>query len=426
MRILIERLGLRTTGIILMVVAAALLVIALLVAWNAVARWQAIAALSGAQLARLGGDEQSARRDLREAGDDLPTLPTTVLPGVDLGDESAAGRLESLRARVPARDRHDVDTVLALHRALRGQDAGVEVAGSDATLLTAIRLTAKADAAPAKLTYDADLPPHVAILQAALQRQFRAAWVAGDGEAIRRSAGPLLLMAPTAPDAPRLRLILTALSPTVDASVLHAAGGAIGNLDERLALIRALLRLAPVKTHDQLISLIPPERQLPEEQEAALLGTSTPLDQQVQKVMASPTPAALRALLDRALQAGRTDLAKQVLAKLPADAQQPVLVQLATADGDLDTLIHLLGEQPELQLRISPVVVAGGHAAFHVATASGLVPRTGIQIRLAGKDVDPARLQRLASLVVVDLGATTGALEVRYGQKVVASAQVTP
>jgi hypothetical protein len=426
MRILIERLGLRTTGIILMVLAAALLVIALLIAWNAVARWQAIAALSGAQLARLGGDEPSARRELREAGEDLPTLPATVLPGVDLGDESAAGRLEALRARVPARDRHDVDTVLALHRALRGQDAGVEVAGSDANLLTAIRLTAKADAAPAKVAYDADLPPHVTILHAALQRQFRAAWLAGDGEAIRRSAGPLLLMAPTEPDAPRLRLILTALGPTVDASALHAAGGSIGNLDERLALIRALLRLAPVKAQDQLISLIPPERQLPEEQEAALLGTTTPLEQQVQKVLASPTPAALRALLDRALQAGRTDLAKQLLAKLPADAQQPVLVQLATADGDLDALIHLLGEQPELQLRISPVVVAGGHAAFHLATSSGLVPRTGIQIRLAGKEVDPARLQRLASLVVVDLGATAGALEVRYGQKVVASAQVTP
>jgi hypothetical protein len=426
MRILVERLGLRPTGIILMVLAAGLLVIALLVAWSAVARWQAIAALSAAQLERLGGDEQSARRDLHEAAEDLPTAPETALPGVDLTDEGAAGRLEALRPRVPVRARADVDTVLALSRALRGQDAGVEVAGSDGALLAAIRQTAKADATPAKLAFDADLPPHLAILQAALQRQFRAVWLAGDAEAIRRSAGPLLLMAPGAPDAARLRLILTALGPPGETSVLHSLGGAIANIDERLALIRALLRLAPVKAHDQLISLIPPERQLPEEQEAALLGTSAPLDQQVQKVLATPTPAALRALLDRALQAGRTDLAKQVLAKLPADAQQPVLVQLATADGDLDALVRLLGDQPDLQLCISPVVVAGGHAAFHLATASGLVPRTGVQIRLAGKEVDAARLQRLGSLVIVDVGTTAAALEVRSGQKVVATAQVTP
>ncbi len=142
-------------------------------------------------------------------------------------------------------------------------------------------------------------------------------------------------------------------------------------------------------------------------------------------MLLKPDEDVLRSLLPRAISEGRIDLARPMLALLRADHRPPFAIALAQAEGDLDALVRLGGDAAALQPRITSPLIANGRMAFHLATASGVIPHGAVEVRLDGRVLAPDKITRYGSLVVVELGgATTTPYEVRLADKVVASGRL--
>jgi hypothetical protein len=418
MMALLDRLGARTGGIILLVVAAVLGLLAAWIAYGAINRWQTASSLEDWRLDLLARDDSAAHQDAQDAAATRGDA-AAVLPSIDLASEADAQLLETLAARVPARQREAVRTVAALAAARRGATAA-SAPGTDGVLIAHLQRLGK-DGPPPALELGHDDPPHLATLAVVLARQFQAAWAAGAVDAIRQAAGPLLLLDPRRKEAPALRLILAATDSGYPGPQLAQLITAIPEQGERLALVRQLCRLSSAHTLD-LVKAIPPDKATAEEQQRGLLGSESQLEPLVKKALATPSEPVSEALIPRCLAEGRGDLARQLIALLRADRKPPFELALASAEGDLAAVARLAGDKPELAPRISPPVFADGQFAFHLSTTSGLIPRTPVEVRVKGQPVPAGRIQRFASLVLVHATLAAGdAYEVRLGDRVIGS-----
>jgi hypothetical protein len=425
---LLERIGYRTSGFILLALTAGLALFGAWTIYAAVFRWMAVADLRECQLSILGRDRVAALAAAKDAALAQPHDAVAVLPSLDLARDADLKVLDRLAARARPGQRDTLQAGAGLGLALHGKPVP-SLAGDDGALLAYLAtLAGSTGAAPPTLPGDA--PPHRGILALALLRRFQAAWTGGNAAAIRDAAGPLLLLDPRQPDAGRLRVLLLVLASRPGSIPPNALGAQLASQipegGPRLVLLRQLCRLSPAHLAE-LCANIPADQQSSEERAAGLTATNGRLDDQVKAVLLKPDEDVLRTLLPRALSEGRSDLARPMVALLRGDHRQPYEAPLAQAEGDLDTLVRLGGDATALQPRISVPLIANGRMSFQLACTAGVIPHAEVEVRLDGRVLASDKVTRYGSLVVVELGgATTTPYEVRLAGKVVASGKLGP
>ncbi len=420
---IIDRLGARTSGIILLVAGGILGLSAAWIAYGAINRWLTADSLSDWRLDVLARNTEAARQDARDAADSTRDDATAALPAIDLASDTGAKTLETLTARVPSRQRAAVQTVTALAAAMHGAAAG-NAQGNDGALIANLLQLAKGGP-PTALELSADEPPHLATLAVVLGRRFQAAWATGEVETIRAACGPLLLLEPKSRSAPALRLILAATDPDFPSNAMSTLVSAVPEQGERIALVRQLCRLSSAHAAE-LLKAIPADKQTAEEQQRMLPGGNQ-LEPLVQKALAAPAAPGGDLLITRCLSEGRGDLARKLIAQLPAERRQPFELALATAEGDLAALAKLAGDAPELAPRISAITAGAGQFSFQLSTGSGLIPRTEVAVLINGQALPAGRVLRFASAVVVLAELKPGdAYEVRIGDRVVGKGSASP
>lgn len=400
----------RIVGFAMLGVAAILLLVATLIGWGAIQRWRAIAAIEDHHLARLAGRANSARDSAQRAAAILPDSAMAALPAIDPSAEDAGARLERLLRAAEPRDRAVVAATVVFSAALRG-GAVDRVDGADGVLLGHLAALAKDGLRPFP-ALPADDAPQAAILAQAAQRHVAAAWAAGDREQLARGLGMVLLTRPTHPDIRPVATLLAALDPAVERGPLGNLVGASGG--DPIALLRRAALLAPERA-PLLFALIPPDKRRPEEARRVLAasgGTAEPLEAQVAKGLASPSPALLASLFARCLEQDRTDLARQLAEKAAEPQRRDLRIALARHLGDVSALAALQPERTDLAPLASPPVAGVGLVAFHLGTASGMVPRVGdLRARVDDAPIPPERIKRWGSLVVLLLPGKSGMVD---------------
>lgn len=429
---LIDQIGSRTIGIILLVIAAVMLVFAGLNGHAGINRIFAANALHDARMHALAGERTNAQRAAREARDWLDRDADVLFAGIDLMDPGAGATLESAIPRVPPRQRADIDGVLALHRALHGKDPGAGATGGDALAIRALSELTKTGRASAPV-FTADAPPHRVTLALLTQRQFAAALGSGDAAAIRKTAGQVILLLPRHPEAKAMHALLRGLDPLADSQVVRNDLEYIQAVDERLRVNRLIALLAPGRA-SKLAEGIPQAQRTPAELALtkAILGATgagggETLESIVVKALRDPNEPQLELLIPRAVREGRLDFAKRMTGLLRQERKPPFELLIADAGGDLIEMLRLGAGQPQLALKASTPLVAGGRASFHLSNAAGFVPRGAIELRLDGLPVAADKVARLGSIVSVEVGAGgSPKLELRVGSTVIFTVQVAP
>jgi hypothetical protein len=443
---LIDALGLRTLGFILLGIAAILLLVAVLIIMGAVTRWQAIASLDDYRLKALAGNGKEGQALAKEAATLLGSEATTALAAIDLGDPAAGAALQNIISRVPPAQRPAVETALALHQALNGQAVSSMPEGGNGAAIRHIVELAKGGK-PATLELPKDSPAYATVLVMLAHRRFQAAWTSGDAQAIRQTAGELALAAPLSPHAKPLLALTRVLEPDVDTNQIRPALDLIRDADTKLMITRALALLVP-RHAVLLVQTIPADKRTPDER-ALLQPQSTPtpspgstpsaaqaqagaanrnpdLELVVRAAMASPTEVTLETLIARSINEGRTDLARKMLELVRVERKPQWQFLIAEAEGDLATILRLAPNKPEYQPRTSKPVFTSGAVSFHLSTSNGFVPRNVLGVTLAGKPIPRAQVQRVGSLVTIDVGTGRGALEVKLADRTVLSTKVSP
>jgi hypothetical protein len=429
---LFDRIGARTIGIVLLVIAAGMLALAGVNGYAGVNRIFAANALQAARLQALGGDRSEAQRAAREARDWLDTDADVLFAGLDLTDPGAGALLEAAIPRVPQRQRAELDGVLALHRALHGKDPGQGASGGDALAIRALaELTKTGRMTPP--VFSADAPPHRVTLCLLAQRQFAAAIAGGDAAAIRQAAGQVYLLLPRHPETRALHALLRGLDPLADTMQVRNDLEQIQAVDERLRLNRLIAVLAPGRA-GKLAEAIPQAQRTPAELALtrAILGANgggggDTLDTAVVRALREPKEAQLELLIPRAVREGRLDYAKRMIPLLRNERKPPYELLVADAGGDLAELLRLGAGQPRLALKASTPLVAGGRASFHLSNAAGVIPRSALELRLDGLPLANDKVARLGSIVSLEVGAGgSPTLELRVGSTIIFSAQVAP
>jgi hypothetical protein len=417
----------RLVGIILLGVAAIVLLIGLTVAWSSVQRWRAILAVNEAGVARLGGKAAHARDRAEAAAGLLPDEAMAVLPSIEPGSAAAEARLDRLTAAIHPRDRAVVETTAAFDAALRG-GAPDAIEGSDGTLIRHLQSLAKGDLPPFP-SLDAGDPPQAAILSQAAQRHALAAWKAGNREQLQRGLGLVALAEPDHPEAKEIIALLALLDQGLSKASLLAVVAGLG--DRGAALARRAAALSPERS-TALFAAIPDALRTAEENErlaaAGALGEpGDSLETLANKALAQPTPAALAGAFKRTLDEGRIDLAKQLIEKSAEPQRRDLRIALAMHQGDVMALAALQPERTDLKLTTTTPIGRPGQVSFHLASRSGMVPRSGeLRARLGGENVEPEHIRRWGSLVVIDAPLTSGTvdLEVRFDDLTVFSGSV--
>ncbi len=429
---LIDQIGARTVGIVLLVIAAGMLVLAGLNGYAGVNRIFAANALHDARMHALAGERTDAQRAAREARDWLDNDADVLFAGIDLVDPSAGAALESAIPRVPARQRADLEGVLALHRALHGKAPGDGASGGDALAIRALSELTKTGRTTAPV-FTADAPPHRVTLALLVQRQFTAALDSGDAAAICKTAGQVILLLPRHPDVKSVHALLRGLDPLADTPLVRNDLEQIPTADERLRVNRLIALLAPGRA-SLLAEAIPQAQRTPAELALtkAILGASNAgggetLESIVVKALRSPDEPQLELLIPRAVREGRLDFAKRMTGLLRLERKPPYELMIADAGGDLVEMMRLGAGQPQLTLKASTPLVAGGRASFHLSNAAGFVPRGAIELRLDGLPLSAEKVARLGSIISVEVGAGgSPKLELRVGSTVIFSTQVVP
>lgn len=429
---LIDQVGSRTIGIVLLVIAVVMLVFAGLNGHAGVNRIFAANALHDARMHALAGERTDAQRSAREAREWLDHDADVLFAGIDLTDPGAGAVLEAAIPRVPPRQRPEIDGVLALHRALHGKDPGNGATGGDALAIRALAELTKTGRATAP-TFTADAPPHRVSLALFTQRQFSAALASGDAAAIRQIAGQVILLLPRHPEVKAMHALLRGLDPVADTSLVRNDLEQISAVDERLRVNRLIALLAPGRAA-KLAEGIPQAQRTPAELALtrAILSSSgaggaETLETIVVKALREPNEAQLELLIPRAVREGRLDYAKRMTGLLRLERKPPFELMIADAGGDLVEMLRLSAIQPHLALKASTPLVAGGRASFHLSNTAGFIPRGALELRLDGLPVPAEKVALMASIVSVEVGAGgSPKLELRVGSTVIFSAQVVP
>jgi hypothetical protein len=426
MTFIFDYLGPRLSGIILMAIGGVLLILTIFSVWGSVSRWEGADSIESYHLNRLSNNEDQAIKDAKRAAAVLDREAVTVIPSINLESDSDLKLLDELLSRrLPPAQRADIETVQAFSRTLRGQASPQKVGGSDGILIAHLQTFGK-EGAPSWPNLQKSEPPHASILLAALRRQFAAVWLAGDAKAIQKMAGALMLAEPLGQDANRLRFLLAAMTPKYEVPQLTPLAGLIANLDERIAFIRQLCLLAPER-RAVLTALIPVEKKLPNERNLLPSEAVASLETKVKFAVEHPKEEAFTALIPRCVQEGRIDLAKSLITYLRTEIRPPFEIAIATAEGDLSTVLRLCPNQSDLVPRISPPVLAAGSLSFHLSTDSGFVARSPVTLIFGNRLMATEKVKRFGSLFALDVGdAKSGTLEVRIGSRVIFAGQVGP
>lgn len=429
---LIDRIGARTIGIVLLVISAVVLLLAVLNGRAGINRIFAANALEAARLHALAGERAEAQRAAREARDWLPHDADVLFAGIDLTDPGAGAALEAALPRLLPRQRTEVEGVMALHRALHGKDPGNGASGGDAVAIRALAELTKTGRVTAA-TFTGDAPPHRVTLALLVQRQFAAALAGGDAATIRQTAGQVMLLLPRHPEAPAINALLRGLDPLADTPRVRNDLELVRAIDERLRVNRLIALLAPLRAA-KLAEAIPEGQRTPAELALtrplvgpAGSGSGQTLEAVVVKALRDPKEPELELLIPRAVREGRLDFAKRMTSLLRIERKPPYELMIADAGGDLAEMMRLAAGDPKLAIKASTPLVAGGRASFHLSNAIGFIPRGALEMRLDGRPLPDAKVARLASIVSAEVGAGgSPTLELRVGSTVIFSAQVAP
>ena len=222
------------------------LVIAGLIAWSAVGRWQAVGEMREAQSQLRRDRPADARRIAAAAQARVPEDAAAALLACDPADPEAIERLAAMAPRLASRDeRNVVLPTVAIARLQAGKPPDVDLEGTaDGRLIKAMS-AALAGRTPGPLYAAGEDPPHLQVQRVVLITLLRVAWSAGRADEVRRHAGALLLMRPRAAEAPTLRAIVAATTSEVgDAAVVAMLQEVKA---ERERLVAALAKLVPAR-----------------------------------------------------------------------------------------------------------------------------------------------------------------------------------
>lgn len=418
----------RTIAIAMLAGAGVLFVGAGMTVWNGVDRFFAAGALADHAEAAWEGDVAAARRAAENAAGWMGDDARAVLPTIDPTDPASDRRLELLAAQVPGSQRGLVLVARNFGRALRGDELlqPESMQGGDGALVRHIAELAALERGPLPGLPETERyqPPGYEILHHALEARVAAAWRLGDSAAIRTAAAALLALDPDHPAARELALATAALDPSGHHGVIRTRAQALGE-EQRSAAVRGLIaqidrdpavlgNADPARRVAVLLDLIPQDRRSARELTRWLDSGERDLEAVVAEAKRAGTPAVVTAAINRSLAAERYDLARELVARLPADAQRAARLSIAELTWDTATLAEL-AEDPEAYLpRVVAPHLAFDHVAFHLSSASGAIPRKGVHLRIDGKPVHANQVRRFGSLVMAPItpGSSSISLQV--------------
>jgi hypothetical protein len=400
--------------------AAVAFIVALLVGWSAYSRWEGISHINSARSRLVDANDESVKRNTSAAAAALPSYPAAVLLDIDPTKDADYERLERLERKCPANDRPLVRTAQAMSLVMRGKPAP-DIDGADGVLLKTLAALGHG-AKPTAIVLPKESAPHHALLVLAYAAQLRAAFAANDRALVRDAAGMLAPLLPASTEGFRLSLICGALDPDCEAPMLDRIAQRIPKPDARVDVLRRLAALAP----DRAAML-----------DGLALGVSPTLPQAewltavINAAGSQPGIADPATLARLCFDAGRPDLAKPLIAKLPADIQPAFRSQILSQAGDVAELAKLA--EPALAPRITPPRFRPGQLSFHLSNDLGMVPKTDVLVKLNGTEVPAARLTRIGTLYSIETSLPGPAqLEVSAGGTgifsgpVAASGEVSP
>ena len=388
-------------GFILLAVGLSFLTAGGLIIWGGINRWLAHGYLITANDKAGAGDPAGARSAARDALALMPSAPAALLAAADLSTPANADTLLAAMATAPPAQRAALAAAasLATGKVAEGGDTNA----SDTALLVAI--AAKA-AGPVTLSKDA--PPHRAVLAAWAATRLAAGFAAKSSDDVFQAASMLLTLAPKHPQAAELLVITAGLAPSgISKAALISAIAAITDRDRCESLGIALLNLRPERNELRLL--------LPGVHDPATESANA-LARLVAIVKATPEKINEGAVI-RCLQAGKNDLADELVAVAPATKQQ-TLTQL----GDLVDGGGFATESAQ----ISPPNIVAGQLSFHLSNANGALPTGKIAIRIGTTDLPAEAIRRLGTLITVPLKINgMQAVTVTYDGKPVYAANVS-
>lgn len=419
---IVERIGYRNLGFILFGLAAVAFLIGALVAWSAVDRWRAIAALREHHLARLQRDARGALTAGREAAALLPSAAATGLAGIDPLDKEAPARLERLRREVSTgAERTLVDVCFAFSEVARGERPTREPVGADGELIARIDRLNRGEPDDGRMPEEA---PRASTLALWLQLRVRRAWAAGDVPRLAESCGQLALLLPKHPDGERARVVAAALDATTAPDTARSLMERAGQNAEGMRFLRQLLVIAPGRA-GIIVPRIPDAERTVAEREQLLLATGGKLDLLVASLTETASEAVIATYAGRCFAAERPDLARKLLDRCPPETKPKLQAAIAWHEGDVTTLHELLQDRRYLPVCTRPIL-RGGQAVFHVGCAAGLVPRgSAVVVKAGGATLAADRVTRRGTLVGAPLGAGTS-IEILVGSRTVFAGEVQP
>jgi hypothetical protein len=402
----------RLIGIILLAVGALFLLISAFSCWSAWNRWSAVSHVRAARARMVDAYDDSVRRHGAEAAAAQPNEPAAVLIDIDLTKEADYARLETLERRCAADQRGLVRVAEALSLVLRGKPAP-DLPGGDGVLLKALAALMNGSK-PSAIVLPREEPPHQSVMLATYLAQLRAAFSANDRALVRDAADALGLLVPNSPDGPAIALICGALDPNFDPKMLQTISTRV--TDEKLR--RAVL-------HD--VAMVAPDRALLLDAIASGQAPGTTpgkiLEATVRASLASDGADALP-LARRCFDAGRPDLAKLLLPKLPADAQAAFRNLVLNQEGDVAELAK--SGNPALMPRVTTPRGRPGLIAFHLTNDLGMVPKTELKVRIDGEAVSPDKITHTGTLYSIETPSSGAVqLEVHVGPTVFFNGKVT-
>ncbi|MBA3685922.1 MAG: hypothetical protein H0W72_11880 [Planctomycetes bacterium] len=344
----------------------------------------------------MSGRAGSARDAARASSATLPAEPAAVLPAIDFASEDGYARLERLRREAHPRHRQLIETAMAYSEALRGKSPSSRPDGADGAIASELARLVRGEPGAAEPVAQG-LAPNFALFDQVTQLRARAAWASGDAAAIPPTFSSVLLLHPRHSQAVQLRAIAIALAPETSNELIPRALDHLSG-SERATVVRQLALLSPSRA--ALFALqVPEDQRTGEEHQRVLLAGGGELPALVDRAVARPSDPVIAAIASRCLAEGQPALARKLLEKATPALQGDLTLAIAIAEGDVAGVAAAGGDA---KLAVSTPLARPGQIALHIATVSGLLPRTGLEVRIDGKTVPSDRIARWGSLWLLD------------------------
>ncbi len=413
---MIDRIGTRNLGFAQLLLAAILLIIGITLAMSSWNRWTGISDIGTARSRLMEGNAEAAKSRASSAARALPNEPAAVLLDIDIAKDPDYARLETLERKTKGEQQQLVRTAEALSLIARKHEGAPEIAGADGVLLKALTELIKGSP-PASIVLPKDSAPHYSVLVMTYVAQLQAALRVQDPVLVREAAGVLALLMPSHPEGRALEFVAGALDPACDLPRLQGLAQQVTDKKKLQAIAHSLAGMA---------------RERAAQLDAVVLGinpSSSPeklLELQVQAAAAQDSGVDIAGLARRCFDAGRMDLAKLLLPKMPPTALGPMRSAILNQEGDVAELAKAGMTDATLAPRASKARCRKGLIAFQLSNDLGMVPKSAIIVKLNGVDVAADKITRNASLIAIDTALTGSvSIEVRAGNRIVYSDALT-